>query len=97
MKGFVDGFYKDFVIVTYADGSTSLMSLQEFNNKGIKKNYWFSVTTVQSAPNTKLGLGKFFKFTFSPVFFDDSIDEGITKQRQDKNLPPLLDFLPEIK
>ena len=43
----------------------------DFQNDFIKRrpadSYWLNMTSIQLTPLNKIGFGRFFKFTFSPV------------------------------
>ena len=43
----------------------------DFQNDFIKRRptdaYWLNMTSIQLTPLNKVGFGRFFKFTFSPV------------------------------
>lgn len=46
------------------------------------------------APNCKIGLGKYFKFTFSPIFYDKQVEDTFDFKK--KKIPPIHDFMPDI-
>jgi len=49
----------------------SEMDLQnEINKIRPADPYWQNVSCIQMTPNSKIGLGKYFRFTFSPIIID---------------------------
>ena len=90
-------FNRDLVLIRYAEDIANILSLQQFNSDFQRyretNNYWQTINSIQLTPNCKIGLGKYFSFTFSPIFYDEKVTDQFTKQ--DK-LPPIQDFMPEI-
>lgn len=66
LKTFVDAESRD-----YCRTSTKLIAEAEFAKKDGRMRghdeFWNSLTCIQMTPQTKIGLGKAFKFTFTPI------------------------------
>lgn len=86
-------FYEDLYILKvfdnpevkdYCHTTTMLISKDEFAQKDgrMRHNdeFWSSLSCIQMTPQTKIGLGKAFKFTFSPICHRDPKPKKVPKQ-----------------
>lgn len=75
----ISQFYKDSILIRYNQGFEQILSETDFNQE-INGNvyranhpYWQTINCVMLTPQNKIGLGKHFKFTFTPMCIEKDI------------------------